>query len=112
MKKLIALVLAIICVLGLCACNSKKDIPFDDTDVFFVGKVTEVDDTYLLIEVSDKGNTSFSLGTIVEVSLVGKTSWPLPALGDTVKVFYSGEIQETNPARITEVHRVEIEASK
>ena len=29
MKKLIALVLAFVCVLGLCACDSKKDIPFD-----------------------------------------------------------------------------------
>ena len=112
MKKLIALVLAMVCVLGLCACNSKKDIPFDDTDVFFVGKVTEVDDTYLLIEVSDKGNTSFSLGTIVEVSMSSKTSWPIPAVGDTVNVFYSGKVQETYPVRITEVYRIEIETSK
>ena len=112
MKKLIALVLAMICVLGLSACNSKKDIPFDDTDVFFVGKVTEVNDTYLLVEVSDKGNTSFSVGTSVEVSLASKTSWPIPAVGDTVNVFYSGKVQETYPVRITEVYRIEIETSK
>ena len=112
MKKLIALVLAMVYVLGLCACNSKKDIPFDDTDVFFVGKVTEVDDTYLLIEVSDKGNTSFSGGTSVEVSMSSKTSWPIPAVGDTVNVFYSGKVQETYPVRITEVYRIEIETSK
>lgn len=109
MKKLLAFALAMVCVLGLCACNSKKDIPFDDTDVFFAGKVTEVCDNYLLIEVSDMGNTSFSVGTGVEVSLESKTSWPIPAVGDTVNVFYSGKIQETYPVRITEVHRIEIE---
>lgn len=79
--------------------------------VSFHAKVLEVNDNYLLVEPFADSNESKSADKI-EVPLAGKTSWPIPAVGDTVNVFYSGEIQETYPARITKVHRVEIETER
>ena len=78
--------------------------------VSFLAKVLEVKDNYLLVVPLADSNESKSADKI-EVPLAGKTSWPVPAVGDTVNIFYSGGIQETYPARITKVHRVEIETA-
>lgn len=78
--------------------------------VSFRAKVLEVNDDYLLVEPVADSDESKSADKI-EVPLAGKTSWPIPAVGDTVNIFYSGGIQETYPARITKVHRVEIETA-
>lgn len=79
--------------------------------VSFCAKVLEVTDNYLLVEPFADSNESKSADKI-EVPLVGKTSWPIPAVGDTVNIFYSGGIQGTYPARIAKVHRVEIETDR
>ncbi|MBE6963358.1 MAG: hypothetical protein E7443_01985 [Ruminococcaceae bacterium] len=120
MKKLIALALTLTCVLGLIGCNksmhnvseneSSASGTMEEDITSFSAKVLEVNDSYLLVEPLADSNESKSADKI-EVPLKGKTSWPIPAVGDMVNVFYSGEIQETYPARITKVHRVEIETS-
>ena len=70
MKKLIALVLALVCVLGLVGCNQKEDLQqgYKKMQYFFTAKVVEVHEEYLLLEVFDIGNTNLSDGATVEVS--------------------------------------------
>ena len=70
MKKLIALVLALVCVLGLVGCNQNGELQQGDNNMqyFFTAKVIEVDEEYLLLEVFDIGNTNMSDGATVEVS--------------------------------------------
>jgi len=70
MKKLITLVLAMICVLGLVGCNPKEELQQGDNNMqyFFTAKVMEANDDCLLLEVFDIGNTNLSDGAIVEVS--------------------------------------------
>ena len=70
MKKLIALVLVLVCVLGLVGCNQKEDLQQGDNNMqyFFTAKVVEVREEYLLLEVFDIGNTNLSDGATVEVS--------------------------------------------
>ena len=70
MKKLIALVLVLVCVLGLVGCNQKEDLQQGDNNMqyFFTAKVVEVHEEYLLLEVFDIGNTNLSDGATVEVS--------------------------------------------
>lgn len=70
MKKYILLVLALVCVAGLVACGQQEDLQQGDGGMqyFFTAKVIEVDETYLLLEVFDIGNTNLTEGTEVEVS--------------------------------------------
>lgn len=118
MRKYIALFLALVCMLGLVGCNksTQHDVADEpsvsgtaEEDITSFGaKVLEVNDNYLLVEPLADSNERKSADKI-EISLADKTSWPIPAIGDTVNVFYSGGLQETYPARITKVCRVEIE---
>ena len=120
MRNYIALLLTLVCVFGLAGCN--KSTQYDIADepsvsgtveediTSFGAKVLEVNDNYLLVEPLTDSNERKSADKI-EVPLADRTSWPIPAIGDTVNVFYSGGLQETYPARITKVCRVEIETT-
>lgn len=66
MKKLIALILALVCVFGLVGCGPWEED--NNTQYFFTAKVIEVNEEYLVLEVFDAGNTNLSDGTLVEVS--------------------------------------------
>lgn len=70
MKKLIALVLALVCVSCLVGCGQQNDLQQGDNNMqyFFTAKVVEVHEEYLLLEVFDIGNTNLSDGARVEVS--------------------------------------------
>ena len=70
MKKLIALVLALVSVLSLVGCNQNEDLQQGDKKMqyFFTAKVVEVHEEYLLLEVFDIGNTNLSDRATVEVS--------------------------------------------
>ncbi|MBQ6874968.1 MAG: hypothetical protein IJN46_01895 [Lachnospiraceae bacterium] len=123
MKRLPALMLALVFVWNLAACSPTADNhsteslpPFDhaapdsDPALSFSATVLEVHENHLLVEPHPDSIERRSCDRI-EIPLAGKTSWPIPAVGDTVHIFYSDGIQETYPARIANVHRVEIEAS-
>lgn len=109
MKKLIVIILALVCVLGLCACNSNKDIPFDETNAaFFTAKVTEVYDNYLLVEVTDKGNSSFSVGTSVEVStnVTSADGCPTFVADEYARIEFDGVVLEKYPPALGEVFKI------
>ena len=106
--KITVIVLAVVCVLGLCACSSNKDIPFDETDAFFVAKVTEVYENYLLVEVTDKGNSSFSVGTSVEVSTNVTSADGCPAFveDEYARIVFDGVVLEKYPPALGEVFKI------
>lgn len=109
MKKFIAIVLSLVCVLGICACNSNKDIPFDETNAaFFTAKVTEVYEKYLLVEVSDKGNSSFSVGMIVEVSTTVTSADGCPnfVADEYARIEFNGVVLEKEPPALGEVFKI------
>ena len=62
MKKLIALVLALVCLLSWVSCKQKENLQQgnDKMQYFFTAKVVEVHEEYLLLEVFDIGNTNLS----------------------------------------------------
>ena len=84
----------------------------DDTAVEyrFTATVLQVNETYLLVEPAE-GSRERSSADKIEISFKEDHSWPVPQEGDVVTVFYNGELQETYPARITQVYRVEINDS-
>ena len=73
----------------------------------FRATVLEVNENFLLVEPSQDCPERNSADKI-ELPLQDKTSWPMPQVGDTVDVFYNGELMETYPARIGKLYRVEI----
>lgn len=77
MKKWIAFVLMLLCIVSLSSCKEREKSPQEELQqgdgyvnmqYFFTAKVVEVDEEYLLLEVFDIGNTALSDGAIVEVS--------------------------------------------
>lgn len=118
MKKLLIFAFILVGLLGLVGCRQgiRHDIAnqpavsstANEELRSFGAKVLSVNDDCLLVEPLTGSNERKSADRM-EVPLAEKTSWPIPAVGDTVNIFYSGGILETYPARITKVHRVEIE---
>ena len=86
---------------------SEQEVTDETEVVSFLAKVLEVNETYLLVEPYADSSESMCSDKI-EIPLENKTSWPIPMVGEIVNVFYSGLIQETYPAHISNVHRVEI----
>ena len=91
MKKLIALVLALVCVLSLVGCNQKEDLQQGGKKMqyFFTAKVVEIHEEYLLLEVFDIGNTNLSDRATVEVSteVVAAAGCPEFVVDECVRVF-------------------------
>ena len=102
MKKCLCVLLAVLCFLSLTACKEDSSEEFS-----FRATVLEVHQGYLLVEPVE-GSPERSSADQITLSLQEKTSWPTPQVGDTVDVFYNGEILETYPAHISKLYRVEI----
>ena len=113
MKKIIALGLALFCVLGLIACDNKSGKDFDKADTYsFRAKVLEAYDDYLLVEPL-AGSKEINSSDKILVSLKNKTtSWSIPNVSDLINVVYDGIIMETYPAMLGEVYKVEILETK
>lgn len=73
----------------------------------FRALVIEANAQYLLVEPVI-GSAERNSADRIEVSLANQSPEPMPKVGEEVKIVYDGLIQETYPARITNVYRVEI----
>lgn len=102
MKKAIVSVLALICLLGAAGCASSKDDNINETSVFFVATVTEVNEGSLLVEVTDSGSTSLKEGTAAHVS-TNFDGYIGCAVGDSIRIVFDGMIQELYPPIIPNV---------
>ena len=70
MKKLISVVLILVCVLSIVGCNQKEKPQQENNKMqyYFTAKVVESHEEYLLLEVYDIGNSNLSDGDEIEVS--------------------------------------------
>lgn len=93
MKKLIAFVLALVCVLGLVGCNAKSNEVVED----FVGIVTNVSEsnTSYIVKVIDIGSSHLEFGDIVAVQTVDKIR-PEHSVNDYIRVEFNGVVEETS----------------
>ena len=116
MKRWMAFVLTVVCVLGLVGCHSKLDVPFDETRAFFVAKVVEVRGTSLLVKITDKGNCGASEGSEVVASaeLIADILDNNPSLvtDNYVRVEFSGEFLETYPLQLVKIFKIDITDAK
>lgn len=100
MKKWLLVILALTAIVGLVACN-KKDAGEPDSltgQDYFNAKVTQVNDSFILAEVTKNVSGAISVGTEVSISKKNISSEPYPELvvGDNIRVVYAGEVLEKN----------------
>lgn len=104
MKKLIALVLALVCVIAMVGCNQSDELRQGDNNMqyFFTAKVVEVDEEYLLLEVFDTGNSNLSEGAKVEVSteVVAAKGCPEFVVDECARVLMARNTDDNPPGRL------------
>ena len=107
MKKLIALMLVVACILGLCGCNRRSNKETDTTEYQFKATVIEVSEEYLLVE-PEEGSRAYAFSDKYRVGIKDNPSWPIPQVGDLVNLVYNGFAHASYPAEIPYPYRVEI----
>ena len=101
MKKWLLVLVVLTAIVGLVACN-KKDAGEPDSltgQDYFNAKVTQVNDSFILAEVTENVSGAISVGTEVSISKKNISSEPYPELvvGDNIRVVYAGEVLEKDP---------------
>ena len=99
MKKLIALVLALVCVLGMVGCNNRSMNYIISNEPSITGIVKEMNENAILIE-NDDGEYWVSL------NVENKDSVTNFNIGNEVVVYYDGNIAESYPMQINTVYAI------
>lgn len=105
MKKMMALFLILVCLFSLIACqkdSNEKSNGNEGNDIltpYFTGKVLETYGGGCLIEVTDKGNTNFSIGDHVHVHTEIENC-PEYSVGDYLRISFDGQVAESYPPQI------------
>lgn len=99
MKKLIAILLALICLLGLVGCNNRSMNYIIANEPNITGVVKENNDNSILIE-NETGEYWVSLNVENEDSMIHFS------IGDEVVVYYDGNIAESYPMQINTVYAI------
>lgn len=99
MKKLIALVLALVCVLGMVGCNNKSMNYIISNEPSITGIVKETNENSILIE---NDNDEYWVSLNVE----NKDSMTSFNIGDEVVVYYDGNVAESDPMQINKVYAI------
>ena len=105
MKKLIAIILALICILGLVGCsNSMNHIIKTKPNV--TGIVQEVHDDYIIMySDSAKGYPNGSRWQI-SLNVENKDSYTTLTVGDEIVVYHNGQVMETEPLKVGKVFAI------
>ena len=99
MKKLIALVLTLVCVFGMIGCNNRSMNYIISNEPSITGIVKETNENAILIE-NDNGEYWVSL------NVENKDSVTNFNIGDEVVVYYDGNIAESYPMQINTVYAI------
>lgn len=99
MKKCIAVILSIICLLSMVGCNNRSLNYIISNEPSIVGIVKEIEDKSILIE---KGKEKYVVSLDVECA----DSVTHFNIGDEVVVYYDGNIAESDPMQINKVYAI------
>ncbi len=102
MKRYLALLLTLFCVVALVACNTVEDAE----QAYFVGKVIEKYEASCLLEVTNNGNQYFASGDAVVVN-TNVEGCPDYSVGDFLRVGFDGTVAESYPLQIPKVFSID-----
>ena len=104
MKKIIAFVLALVCILSFVGCNKQKstgNITTPNSDTYMVMEVKE--SVLLVAEIGEDGKAVESK----QYSVPNEFHSSNIAVGDKIKIEHNGEILETFPMQFARIHSME-----
>ena len=99
MRRSIAFLLALVCILALAGCNTRSMNYIIANEPSIIGIVRETDESAILIE-NDGGEYWVSL------NVENKDSMTHFSIGDEVVVYFDGHIAETYPMQISRVYAI------
>ena len=99
MKKLVALILALMCMISLGGCNNRSMNYIISNEPSITGIVKETNENSILIE---NDNDEYWVSLNVE----NKDSMTSFSIGDEVVVYYDGNVAESDPMQINTVYAI------
>lgn len=108
MKKSLAIILSILCILSLMGCGKKVETEPETPGQgqnYFNAVVLEVNNDMILVKCTECENGAISVENEVSIHMDTVSSEEVPILnvGDTIRVVYAGEVMETYPLQLQEV---------
>ena len=104
MKKLMVLIL--ICVLSMTACNNSKE-NLDDTKAVFQAKIVEVHDGVMIMEPLDDYKEA-EYAEQISMTIQNMSDSEEPVVGDVIEITYNGIMTEEYPPSPAGVEKIEI----
>ena len=106
MKKLIALVLALVCVFGLGGCNTKSMNYIIENKPSVTGIVEEVHDDYVIMYSDTADGYPNGSRWSISLSVENKDSYTNLSVGDEIVVYHDGNVMETDPLKVGTVYAI------
>lgn len=104
MKRLCALIFAVICILSMASCATKNEAT-GLHNPYFTGKVIEKYETSCLLEVTHTGNGQFFVGEKLIVNTNVKNC-PTYKVGDHLTVVFDGKVALSYPGQVLNVYEI------
>lgn len=87
------------------SCNNKDKVVVCSLDSVFQAVILEISDSYYLVEPVE-GSPELRSSDRIEVKMEHLDSSLEPEVGDIIEIIHSGEIMESDPARLQDVYSV------
>ena len=89
------------------SCNNKDKVVVGSIDAVFQAKILEIFDGSYLVEPLE-GSLELRSSDRITVSMKYLDSSLEPEVGDIIEIIHSGEIMESNPARLQDVYSIRV----
>lgn len=106
MKKLISLVLTVVCVLGLVGCNTKSMNYIIANKPSVTGIVEEVHDDYIIVYSETAEGYPNGSNWSISLNVENKDSYTDVMVGDEIVFYYDGMAMETDPLQVSTVYAI------
>lgn len=106
MKKKIAMILAIICVLCFCSCDNKSMNYIIQNKPSVTGIVEEVHEDYIIMYSETAVGYPNGSRWSVSLNVENKDSYTDLVVGDEIVMYYDGMAMETDPLRVSTVYAI------
>lgn len=102
MKRLGALLLALVCMMTLFGCGNEK------RQMYFSASVLEINDGFVKVKCTDAFDSGIPVNAEFSVSTdtVAAGGAPKMAVGDPIRVVFNGEIMESEPIQLGIVYAI------